>query len=545
MPQVQERRNGGELVIESLQALGVSVVFGVPGIHALALWEGIRRHQLRAIVTRTELAATFAADGYARSTGRTGVVLLSTGPGALNSLTGMMEAARAHVPLLAIVSQVPRAVIGRGRGYLHDLAGQLDCFRPLTKAAFRAETVEAIPGILHQAWQAARTVPWGPVVMEIPVDALTMQTHVPALDKTAAVDPDLPEASPQVFSEAVRTLAQAQRPVIWAGGGVLRAGASLELQQLAERLQAPVALTYMGKGALPADHPLCVGSACDDGAFKEIIEDADVLLCLGTELGAETTGQWTLQPRGRLVQVDAAAERIGTTYPALPIVADVRMFLQNLLALSDRELPVRRESNAAQQVAQVQRRIRQGLEEQGRTVELHVMDAIAQALAQSDVGAFDMTIAAYWAAAYLPVARPNQFLYPLGSGTLGYAFPAALGAATAPSHQRTLAVCGDGGLHYALGELATAVQFRLPVTLLIIDDSAYGILREYQLQAFGTTHATTLHQPSFTKLAVAFGLPVRTTTADRLAADLLDSMRSEGPNVVVLPVTLSSAQATS
>ncbi len=540
-----ESRHGGQLVAESLEALGVSMVFGVPGIHALALWDGIRRLGLQVVVNRTELAATFAADGYARLTGRTGVVLLSTGPGALNSLTGIMEAARAHVPLLAITSQIPRALLGRGRGYLHELPGQLAVFSPIAKAVFRAETAEAVPGILAAAWHATRSAPWGPVVVEIPVDVLVGNTEVPALDSQSVFEPVPVRATTMALAGATRVLAGARRPVIWAGGGVLRSGASQELQQLAERLQAPVALTYMGKGALSTDHPLCLGSSCDDRAYQELLEEADVILCLGTELGAETTGQWTLKLQGRIVQVDAAPERMGATYPSLPVVSDVREFLRAVLELPESKLPYRDDPDAVQRVATARRRIRDGLQNQDRNMELDVLDGISAALGPLGVGVFDMTIAAYWAAAHLPVVQPNHFLYPLGSGTLGYALPAALGAALAEPERRVLAVVGDGGLQYALGELATMMQFHVLVTLLIIDDGAYGILREYQLDSFAMTYATDLHQPSFPQLAAAFGLPVCVTTPGRLATDLTDSLTRDGPNVVVLTESLRTAQPTS
>lgn len=533
-------RNGGQLVVESLAALDVRMVFGVPGVHALSLWEGLRRLGMKAVVTRTELAAGFAADGYARSSGQTGVLFLSTGPGALNSLTAIMEAARAHVPVLAVTSQVPRAVLGRGRGYLHELSDQLACFAPLTKVALRAETAESVPGTLAAAWQAARTPPAGPVVVEIPVDVLMAETRVAALDAGAAEPPPPPRPTARAVGEVVELLAHAERPVIWAGGGTLRAGAGGELRQLAERLDAPVALTYMGKGALGSDHPLCLGSTCDDRAYQEVIEEADVLLCLGTELGAETTGQWSLKPTGRLVQVDAAPARMGATYPAVPVVADVREFLRAVLAVSETALPSRPGGAGKQRVARVRARVRDGLERQGRQAELSILRAIDDALGSTGIGAFDMTIAGYWAAAHLPVRQPDQFLYPLGSGTLGYALPAALGAHMAHPDRRVLAVVGDGGIHYALGELATMGQTGARVTLLIVDDGAYGILREYQQESFGATFATSLRQPAWRDLATAFGLPVRVSTP----ADLAEDLRAEGPNVVVLPAQLVSAGPT-
>src|SRR4249920_1324604 len=245
-------RTGGTLVAESLEAAGADVAFGVPGIHALAIWEGLRTSPVRAIGLRTELNAGFAADGYARTSGRPAPLLLSTGPGALISLAALMEAASAHVPVVAIASQIPRDLIGAGRGFLHELPDQKASFEPVVKWAARAETAGEIPGLVGEAWRRALTPPSGPVFLEIPVDVLAGATDAPVgeLDTTPVAPPPPPD---DALAEAAGLLTNAERPVIWAGGGVLRAGGWDELRLVAERLGAPVATTYMGKGAFPED----------------------------------------------------------------------------------------------------------------------------------------------------------------------------------------------------------------------------------------------------------------------------------------------------
>jgi acetolactate synthase-1/2/3 large subunit len=329
--------------------------------------------------------------------------------------------------------------------------------------------------------------------------------------------------------------------VLWAGGGVERSGAWGELRALAERLRAPVATTYMGKGAFPADHPLAAGSACDDAAYQELLAEADLVLCVGTELGAETTGQYGLRFSGRLVQVDAAPERIGATYPALAVVGDAAAVLAALVPLvAEREDDGRGE----RRVEALRARIAAGLEAQGRELERGILSDIAEAAGLDAVIAWDMTIMGYWAAAHLPVRRPRTFLYPLGSGTLGYAWPAALGAQAALPDRRTLAVTGDGGIHYALGELASARQHALPAKLLIVDDGGYGILREYQRDAFGSTHAVDLVQPEFDALCRAFGVPVRTVEAPELRAALCWAFEQDGPAAVVLRAEVAAHQPT-
>ena len=532
-------RIGGHLVSESLAALGAEVAFGVPGIHSLAIWEALRPTPLRAYGTRTELCAAFAADGYARSSGRPAPLLLSTGPGALNSLTGLMEAASAHVPVVAISSQIPSGMVGRGRGFLHELTDQLASFEPLVKSAARAESADAIPGLLAQAWSMALTPPSGPVYLEIPVDLLTAPVDIPPITSLDG-SPVLRGAETEAVHVAATLLEAAHRPVIWAGGGVVRSGAEAELRSLAERLDAPVATTYMGKGALPDDHPLAAGCGCDEAAFQELLADSDVVLCVATELGAETTGQYALRFKGRLIHLDAAPARAGATYPALPLVGDARLTLEALLH-ECRSRPV---GNGAERVRAVKQRIRAGLEAQARDTELGLLATIEAALPADAIETWDMTILAYWAAPHLAMQAGQQFLYPLGSGTLGYAWPAALGASIAHPDRDVLAVVGDGGLQYALAELGTAAQHNLRAKLLVVDDGGYGILREYQRDAFGQMTAVDLPGIDLAAIAAGFGVPVRTATPDDLAEQLGWARAQPGPAAIVLRTQIAAASPT-
>ncbi len=533
------QRIGGHLVAESLAALGAEVAFGVPGIHALAIWEGLRNGPIAVYGARTELCAGFAADGYARSSGRPAPLLLSTGPGALNSLTAIMEAASSHVPVVAISSQIPSDMVGRGRGYLHELTDQLASFRPLVKYAARAESAESIPGLIAEAWRAALSPPSGPVYVEIPVDLLTEPVDGAAVGEldTAAVSGTAPR---EAVVAAAALLADSERPVLWAGGGVLRSGAQAEVRALAERLDAPVATTYMGKGAIADDHPLAAGCGCDEAAFGELLAGADVVLCVGTELGAETTAQYGLRFGGRVIHLDAAPQRVGATYRALALVGDAKPALAALLA----ELPPRARSGGAERVAAVRSRIRAGLDAQGRETELALLQTIEQALPADAVTTWDMTILGYWAAPHLRLQAEQRFLYPLGSGTLGYAWPAALGASIAHPDRTTLAIVGDGGLQYALAELGTAAQHRLPAKLLVVDDGGYGILREYQRDAYGETTAVDLPGIDIAAIAEGFGVPVRTTTPADLGEHLAWGLGQPGPAAVVLRTKIAAAAPT-
>jgi acetolactate synthase-1/2/3 large subunit len=321
---------------------------------------------------------------------------------------------------------------------------------------------------------------------------------------------------------------------------VIRSGAREELRALAERLEAPVVTTYMGKGALADDHPLAAGAGCDEAAFQELVGGADVLLCVGTELGAETTAQYKLRLSGQLIQLDAAAERIGGTYPALALIGDAKASLAALIGL----IEPRSNSDARNQVSRVRARIRTGLEAQDRETELDLLRTIEEALPDDAISTWDMTILAYWAAPHLRMVSEQKFLYPLGSGTLGYGWPAAIGASLAHPDRTVLGVVGDGGFHYALGELASARQHGANAKLLLIDDGGYGILREYQTSAYGETTAVDLFQPDFAAVAEAFGVPVRSGPPAALAENLEWAFSVSGPAMVIVKGLLVAAEPT-
>jgi histidinol-phosphate/aromatic aminotransferase/cobyric acid decarboxylase-like protein len=374
--------------------------------------------------------------------------------------------------------------------------------------------------------RVARTPPSGPAYVEIPVDLLTApvsDTPVTGLDGS----PVLRAAEPDAVRGAATLIDAAERPVIWAGGGVLRSGAQTELQALAERLDAPVATTYMGKGALPDDHPLAAGCGCDEAAFQEPLSEAEVVLCVGTELGAETTGQYALRFGGQVIHLDAAPARAGATYPALPLVGDARLTLRALLA----EVASHPAGDASDRVRSLRQRIRAGLQAQERDTELGLLAAIEAALGPDAIGTWDMTILGYWAAPHLAMRAGQQFLYPLGSGTLGYAWSAALGASIAHPDRDVLAVVGDGGLQYALAELGTAAQHKLPAKLLIIDDGGYGILREYQRDAFAETTAVDLPGTDLAAVVSGFGVPVHGIQGLTLA--LVSAFIDVGDTVII------------
>ncbi|MFI9061394.1 thiamine pyrophosphate-binding protein [Streptomyces sp. NPDC053429] len=522
-------RTGGDLVVETLRSLGATTVFGLPGQHALAVFDAVGRSDLRLVALRTENNAGFAADAYGRLTGEAVPLLLSTGPGALMALPALAEAAAASAPVLAISSQVPSPGLGGGRrGHLHELRDQSASFREVVKSVHTARTPSQIPSVIAQAWESALTTPHGPVWVEIPEDVLRAETVIPQVTGMDATPHEL-APRPELTAVAAHWLSNASRPVIIAGGGVIRADAAGKLRQLAERLDAPVVTTFGGKGAFPWTHPLSLQSWLEDRHMTDFLEDADVLLVVGSGLGELSSNYHTFSPGGRVVQIEADLGKLESNHPGLGIHADARLALQALLeTVSEREDP-----SAPARVRTVLDEIGARLAEQDVALEQELLAAVRSALPPRSPSFWDMTILSYWAWSAFDAKHPNTMHSAQGAGGLGYAFPAALGACVAEPGTPVLAVSGDGGAMYSIAELATAKQHELDVTWLIVDDGGYGILREY-----GCATGTDLTGPDFVALAASFGVPAATTSAATLREDLATALASPGPSVLVLPTTL-------
>lgn len=528
-------RHGGDLVVESLTALGATTVFGLPGQHALGAFDALRRSGLEYVGLRVENNAGFAADAFARVTGSVAPLLVSTGPGALMTLTALQESAAASAPVLGIGSQVPTPGLGGGRkGYLHELADQKASFRDIVKSVHTVRSASQIPSALAAAWASALEAPAGPVWLEIPQDVLLAPTSVPPVTSLAATAAPRPlPPRPELTERAAHLLSTAERPVILAGGGVVRAGACEELRTLAERLDAPVATTFGGKGAFPWDHPLSLRSWMEDRHTTDLLEEADALLVVGSGLGELSSNYHTFRPRGQVIQIEADLGKLESNHPALGIHADAKPALTALAS----EITARPKTTGAETAATLLARVGQRIAAQDLDLEQRVLGAVREALPDDAPSFWDMTILAYWAwSAFDP--RAGAMHSAQGAGGLGYGLPAALGAAAADRTKPVLAVSGDGGAMYSIAELATARQYDLPVTWLIVDDGGYGILREYMTDAFGEATATELARPDFVALAESFGVTAVRTAPDRLRADLAAALAAPGPSVVVLPALL-------
>ncbi|MFJ5108818.1 MULTISPECIES: thiamine pyrophosphate-binding protein [unclassified Glutamicibacter] len=536
----QPQRNGGDLVIETLTALGAKTVFGIPGQHALGLFDALSRSSLEFISSRVENNSAFAADGYSRATGEVGVLFLSTGPGALTSLAGLQEAYATGVPMVVVASQIPLDGLGaRRKGMLHQLDDQKASAANVTKFQQTVHHASGIPSAIQDAWARAITVPMGPVWVEVPQDVLLAPVMVPPVQDALAEAYEHPPRE-ELIREAMRWLADAKRPAIIAGGGVRRAGAQAELLAVAEKLQAPVLCSPGGNGAFGWNHELSLQSWAEDRYVSDVMEDADVLVVIGSALGEVTSNYFTLEPRGKMIQIDAEPRVLESNTPALGIRADAREALK-FLDEEMRETGFKAQaswhgSTPQQVVAQTLAKVQARLDAQDLGKERKFMADIRAAVPAGMQTFWDMTIAAYWGWSCWD-AKDGEFHSAQGAGGLGFGFPAAIGGAIG-SKQRVLAVSGDGSSMYSIAELATAKQHHAPVTWLIVDDGGYGILREYMEGAFGKATATELARPDFVALAHSFGIPAQAVDPEGIGSALADALEADGPNVIVVRTLL-------
>ena len=520
---------GAHALVAQLEELGVEVVFGIPGVHNLAIFDALRSSSIRTIVVRHEQTAGYAADGYARATGKLGVCITTTGPGAANVAAAMGEARASRSPLLHISTQVDSRILDgkTGRFSLHESPQQVELMAAVSTWSARVARSEAIASMVARAAQEAFAGRRGPTFLEIPHDFLS--ARVAKAHRAVRVPFAPPAPADDEIARAANTLSAAKHPIVWAGGGVISSGASAELLTVAELLDAPVVTTFAGKGAVPPGHPLSVGLPPHQPEVTKLIASSDALLAVGSDLDAMNTQGWRVPfPRPRVV-VNIETDDLRRNYAAdVAIEADARAALRALAA----ELEPQKHG-AAKRVAQTRDAARRSLKKSREFKQpFGFVETLRVALPDDAMLIADMAVAGYWAAGYFPAAGPRTFAYPLGWGTLGFALPAAIGAAA--TGRKTVVTCGDAGFLFAPGELATAVQERLDVTVLLVDDGGYGMLRFDEDERFSNRFAVDLTTPDFVALARSFGLKARKTTIKKLGADLAWGLKQRGPALIVL-----------
>ena len=416
---------GGEAVVAALEALGVRHVFGIVSVHNLPIYDAIaRRGTITPIGVRHEQAAAHAADGYARATGQLGVVIASTGPGTTNTMTGLYEAGFASSRVLLITGQIESRYLGKGKGFLHEAEHQRAMLASICR---RVETIRRTEDIADVVIRAATDASSGrpqPCAVEIPIDQQYRRADV-TLPSVNAEPPYVPDAA--AVAAAAAALSSAARPVLWAGGGVVSGGAEAALLALAERLSAPVVTTLEGRGAIPEDHPLCLGALTTSPQIEEVVSGADVVLAVGTRFQGNGTRNWAMTFGGVLAHLDADPGVIGRNYPAdIPVAGDARLGLEGILdGISEVGTDPAHAEKAASAAAEARAEARAQLGDD----HCQIMDAIRRHTPREAIIVRDATVPAYrWGDRLLPILTPRTSMRPT-SAAIGPGLPLAIGAA--------------------------------------------------------------------------------------------------------------------
>ena len=503
-------RTAAHALVEALEAHGVEVAFGIPGQHALALWDALDSSSIRTVVVRHEQAASFAAVGYARTSDRVGVCITSTGPGAFNTFAGMGEADASSLRVLHITTQVPSDA--GERGWMHESVGQSIAFTAVTRHHVRPGTPRALAASVDEALTAIASRP-GPAMIEVMTDLLR-QPADGAVGRVTRLAPPAPD--PAAVARVRSLLDGARAPLVFAGGGSRLAAD--RVVALAEALDAPVVTSFNGKGVMPPGHPLHAGSSEEEPSVRRLIEDSDVCIALGTRFAEEYTCHWAVGFPAAMVQVDLDPSRIGRNYPvAEGVVADVGLFCDALLELSP---PAGARDGAGEARAALSGRQAE-VAAHGFEDERELIRQIEDALPDDAVAVSDMTILGYWGVLYQDAKVPGGFCYPM-SGALGSAMPTSLGVVAADPGRPVVAIVGDGGFQMGGHELATAAQNGLHFVTLLVNDSCFGVLRNYQMEAYGRATAVELRGPDFESMAAGYGVGYRRVTN---AAEVGDALR--------------------
>jgi acetolactate synthase-1/2/3 large subunit len=539
-------KNGGALVADTLVSLGVERMFGVPGGQTLPIYDRIYElaPKIRHIGTRDERAAAYMADGYARAKFSLGVCDATVGPGTTNLISGVAEAYYAGSPLLVISSDVDTVKSGRGVSQEMD---QLSLLRPVTKWGVRIERVDRIEDTIRTAVNIALTGRPGPVSIIMPVDVLSKDAKDSARSSTKKAIYPLIRLRPDV--QLIRTAAQlllaAERPVIFAGGGVIWSQAWNELVDLAEMLSTPVATTLTGKGTIPENHPLALGvsgSLTRPSALK-IIRDADVVLAIGTRLGDIATAGWTApDPRSKIIHIDINPEILGKNYQsAVEMVADAKLALQDLSSeIQSLAKSIKHNQDWAKASKEIVDRWRElahstMYELKDPTRPEFVISSLRQIMEKDDPLIADASFSTTWCGVYFDALSQGRiFSAPRGGAGIGGGFPLALGFQAALPERRVYCVAGDGGFSVGCQELETARRIELPVVVVVLNNSSLGYIRHEQKAFFKERFlSTTFENVDFAKIAEGFGcIGLRVNKASELRSALEQAKQSRQPTVI-------------
>ena len=519
----------GEVLVQLLQAYGIEIVFGIPGVHTVELYRGFPNTNLRHVTPRHEQGAGFMADGYARATGRPAACFIITGPGLTNIATALGQAYADSVPILVLSSVNNTRDLALGEGRLHELPSQRGLMEGLTAFSHTLLWPDELPHVLARAFAVFNSGRPRPVHIELPLDVITADAdHVrrDAIPMSGRPSPD-----PAKVAQAAALLRQAKRPLVVLGGGAQDAADAA--RAVVERLGALAVTTINGKGIMPPDHPLSLGSTLPQPPVLDELTHADVVLAVGTELGETDTLLFDsrLQLRGKMIRVDIEAEQLTRN-----VLAEVAILGDARLALGALEEALRQHhvdpAPAAARAKDLRRRLQDLLTAPQRAHQC-VMTAVQEAL-PGVIVVGDSTQPVYSANLFYEAGQPRSFFNSsTGYGTLGYALPAALGAKLGRPDRPVVCVIGDGGLQFTIGELATAVELELPLTILLWNNRGYGEIRKYMIERGIPQIGVDIYTPDFLAIARGFGCRAeRAGSLAQLQAQLRQAQATPGPTLI-------------
>jgi len=519
---------GGEAVARTLEAMGVTKVFGIVSVHNLPIYRAVAASEsVEMVACRHEQFAVHAADGYARATGNLGVAMTSTGPGTTNAVSGLYEAGFGSSPVLLITGQTESAYYGKGKGFLHENERQMELLRSVTR---RAETVWRTEDISRVVASVADDIRRGrpqPGAVEIPIDQQYRDAEV-ELFGSAEVTPV--SVDTEALAQAAELLNCSERPIIWAGGGVISADAGAELQAVATKLGAPVVTTMEGRGAIPEDHALALGPRTERPDVAQIIAEADVVLAVGTRFQNYSTRVWKLPIPGKIIHLDADPTMIGLNYPAeVAVVGDAKVGLGLLVEAVDER--VADDGFLERSAKSVEADLERSYGEIGPDHRA-LAEIVRRLLPRDGLVVRDSTVPVYlWGNRVLPILEPRTSIRP-SSMSIGPGIGLSIGAAIG-TDRRTMLMVGDGGFQLGLGELATVAQYDLPLIVCVFNDKGYGVLRVIQDNVMGERFGVDIHTPDFVKLADAMGIPAEAVdSVDSFEAAFAAAVDRPGPTLL-------------